>query len=199
MAFTRKFYIADTHFGHERMLTMQPRAFSSIDEHDEHMIKCWNSVVGVTDIVNHLGDFAARLNDVDRVREIFTRLHGRKYLIIGNHDVDKKGNLHPTLAALDWESRPEHGLRTKDEGFDVWLAHYAGRTWPSQHYGAFHFYGHSHGRLPGVGRSRDVGVDVEDVDFTPRTFHQLTKGILDAEAEALCSKDKPLVSVAKTA
>lgn len=184
MSFIQKFYIGDTHFGHERMLTMQPRAFSSIGDHDEHMIKCWNSVVGEQDIVYHLGDFSARLNDRDRVADIFGRLNGRKHLILGNHDLDKKGRLHPTLAALAWESRPELAMRTKDGGYDLWMSHYAGRTWPSQHYGAFHFYGHSHGRLPGVGRSRDVGVDVPDVGFTPRTFSYLAREILDLEEQA---------------
>lgn len=193
MAFTKKFYIADTHFGHQRMLEVQPRAFSSIDEHDETMISRWNKVVSAEDIVYHLGDFASGLGDHDRIRSLFGRLNGRKYLIIGNHDTDKKGNLHPTLASLDWEARAEHGLRTKDGGHDLWLAHYACRTWPSSHYGAFHFYGHSHGRLPGVGRSRDVGVDMPDVNFTPKTFSELTNDIRKTEAESHSPQRKTAV------
>ncbi|OLP54838.1 hypothetical protein BJF92_13595 [Rhizobium rhizosphaerae] len=176
--FVRKFYVSDTHLLHERLLDMQPRPFLSIEEHDEHIVKCWNSVVGDHDHVYHLGDFAFALSrNGDRVRELFSRMKGRKYLIIGNHDVTKKGDLHPTLAALDWAARPEHALRTRDGGRDVYMSHYAGRTWPSQHHGAIHFYGHSHGRLPGYGLSRDVGVDVEDVAFTPRSFTELTKNM----------------------
>lgn len=175
--FRRKFYISDTHWHHERLLDMQPRPFLSIEEHDEHLVTAWNSVVGENDLVYHLGDFAFALaRNADRVQELFSRLHGEKYLIIGNHDVDKRGNLHPALAALGWAAPPTHALRTKDSGRDVYMSHYAGRTWPSQHHGAVHFYGHSHGRLPGVGLSRDVGVDVEDVNFTPRTFSELTAG-----------------------
>ena len=173
--FVKKFYISDTHLGHERLLAMQPRPFSTIEEHDEYLIMAWNDVVRDEDIVYHLGDFAFSLSrDADRIREIFGRLNGRKYLVIGNHDTDKKGNLHPTLASLNWAARPEHALRTCDGGRDVYMSHYAGRTWPSQHHGAVHFYGHSHGRLPGHGLSRDVGVDVDDVAFTPRTFAELT-------------------------
>ncbi|MBY3321224.1 hypothetical protein [Rhizobium laguerreae] len=178
MTYVNKYYISDTHLGHERMLSMQPRPFGTIEEHDEYIIESWNSVVSDGDIVYHLGDFAFGLSrDADRIRAIFDRLKGLKYLIIGNHDVDKRGNLHPTLASLDWAARPEHGLRTTDGGRDLWLSHYAARSWPSQHYGAVHFYGHSHGKLPGVGRSRDVGVDVPDVDFMPRTFAELTAGM----------------------
>jgi len=180
MTFVKKFYTSDTHLLHERLLGMQPRPFLSIEEHDETIIERWNSVVGEDDIVYHLGDFAFSLKqNADRVRDIFARLKGRKYLIIGNHDVDKRGNLHPALASLDWAARPEHALRTKDGGHEIYLSHYAARTWPCSGYGAFHFFGHSHGKLPGYGRSRDVGVDVPDVDFTPRTFAELTEGMIE--------------------
>lgn len=178
--FVNKFYIADTHFFHRRILAMCGRPFASIDEHDEAIVSRWNSVVRDDDIVYHLGDFAFHLGlNSERIRGLFFRLKGRKHLIIGNHDVDKRGDLHPTLAGLDWAARPEHALRTKDGGHDVWLSHYAARTWPCSGYGAVHFFGHSHGKLPGVGRSRDVGVDLPDVDFTPRTFDELTKGMIE--------------------
>jgi hypothetical protein len=58
----------------------------------------------------------------------------------------------------------------------VILCHYGMRVWPASHHGSVHFYGHSHGRLPGYGRSRDVGVDMLDVAFRPRTFAELTAG-----------------------
>lgn len=173
--FVQKFYVSDTHLMHSRLLRMQPRNFQAIEEHDEHIIERWNSVVREEDIVYHLGDFAFALGrNADRIREIFGRLKGSKYLVIGNHDQTRKGDLHPTLAALGWAAKPEHALRARDGGCDVYLSHYAGRTWPSQHYGAVHFYGHSHGRLPSYGLSRDVGVDMPDVAFTPRTFSELT-------------------------
>ncbi|QKN14295.1 hypothetical protein HR059_07380 [Sinorhizobium meliloti WSM1022] len=176
--FVQKFYIADTHLSHERIIRMCARPFASIDEHDEAIVANWNSVVRDNDIVYHLGDFGFQLGiNSDRIRALFHRLRGHKYLIIGNHDVDRRGDLHPTLAALDWAARPEHALRTRDGGRDLWLSHHAARVWPSQHYGSFHFYGHSHGNLPGQGLSRDVGVDLPDVAFMPRTFAELTKGI----------------------
>lgn len=177
--FVQKFYIADTHFFHHRILAMCARPFASIHEHDEAIVSRWNSVVRDDDLVYHLGDFGFHLGlNSERIRSLFFRLKGRKHLIIGNHDVDKKGNLHPTLAALDWAARPEHAMRTRDGGRDVYLSHYATRVWPSSGHGAVHFYGHSHGNLPGQGRSRDVGVDMPDVGFQPRTFQELTKGMI---------------------
>lgn len=177
MAFVRKFYIADTHFRHAKIIDMCARSYHTVDEMDDDIIRRWNEVVGAVDLVYHLGDFAFGLGDVDAVKGIFDRLHGRKILIIGNDDVRKNGILHPTLAGLDWHQPPTPMLETSDEGQRVVLCHYAMRTWPGQHRGAWHFYGHSHAALPDYGRSRDVGVDVPDVGFTPRTFGELTRGM----------------------
>lgn len=172
----RKLYISDTHLLHERLLEMQPRAFGSIEEHDEHIIAKWNSVVRDEDIVYHLGDFAFQLaRQKDRIHWYFSRLKGRKNLIIGNHDVDEDGNLHPTLASLAWEEEPTWMKFTRDGGKKLVLCHYALREWQGYHSGAVHFYGHSHGKLDSKGLSRDVGCDVLDVAFTPRTYEELTR------------------------
>lgn len=63
----------------------------------------------------------------------------------------------------------------------VVLCHYPLRSWHRSFRGSWHFYGHCHGSVPGLGRSRDVGVDVADVAFTPRTFQELTAPIRAAE------------------
>lgn len=184
MAFTQKFYTADSHFGHQLMLseTACNRPFATTQEMDEFLIRAWNEVVRPEDIVYHLGDVFFKLNDGDRVRSIFSRLNGRKFLVMGNHDYDKKtGKLHKNLASLGWEDEPTQHLLTRDGGVDVFLSHYAQRTWPKIRKGGWHFYGHNHGQLPGVGRSRDVGVDCPDTGYAPRTFQQLTAGMRHVE------------------
>ena len=177
MAYTRKFYTSDTHFGHQGMLVFGGRKFKDTMGMDELLIKRWNEVVGSSDIVYHLGDFAFQLDNTERVHGIFHRLNGRKFLIIGNHDVRKDGTLHPTIAALPWEAEPQQMLEVKDEGSRVILCHYSLRVWNASHHGSYHFYGHSHGKLPPQGLSRDVGVDVPDTNFQPRDFKQLTRGL----------------------
>jgi calcineurin-like phosphoesterase family protein len=180
MSFVTKFYTSDTHFGHALMISdrlRRPRPFRSTDEMDEALIRNWNSVVRPDDIVYHLGDFAFQLEQrADRWRSVFARLMGRKRLIIGNHD-QRKGELHPTIASLPWDCPPQHIVETTDDGQRVVLCHYAMRTWPGAHKGAWHFFGHSHGDLPGEGRSRDVGVDTPDTGYAPRTFRALTSHI----------------------
>jgi len=146
-------FTADTHFSHARIIdptfgTPRPQ-FSSIEEHDETLVLNWNSVVAPGDTVWHLGDFSYRCHP-RREREIFDRLQGVKHLIKGNHD----------KSSLDspWASIRDVGQVVVD-GRGLWLSHYAHRTWPRLHRGDLHLYGHSHGTLPGDGRSLDVGVD----------------------------------------
>ncbi len=175
MVYTQKFYTSDTHFGHQLMLspTVGARPFADTREMDEYLIDAWNSVVRPDDVVFHLGDFAFGLKDGIRIRSIFNRLKGRKRLVLGNHDFIQANQVHPMIASLAWDGPPAAMVETTDEGHRLVLCHYAMRTWPGQHKGAYHFFGHSHGKLPGFGRSRDVGVDCPDVGYAPTTFRQL--------------------------
>jgi calcineurin-like phosphoesterase family protein len=175
MSFTKKFYTSDHHFGHARIIDYCKRPFATSVEMDEAMITEWNRVVSTHDIVYHLGDFS--LHYPERTREIFQRLHGRKFLIVGNHDLGRKGRLQEMHETLGWEQPPVQAMSVKDNGRMVYLHHYACRTWPGQQHGDWHFFGHSHGNMPAMGRSRDVGVDMPDAGFAPMTFEQLTAGL----------------------
>ncbi|TGQ83701.1 hypothetical protein EN850_02865 [Mesorhizobium sp. M8A.F.Ca.ET.207.01.1.1] len=180
MAYTTKYYTADTHFGHQLMLseTACARPFADAREMDETLIRNWNAVVRPDDLVYHLGDFSFGLHDGDRVRSIFARLMGRKRLVLGNHDYGKANKVHPVIAGLAWDEPPAALVETTDEGQRLVLCHYAMRTWPGIRKGAYHLYGHCHGGLPGLGRSRDVGVDCPDTGYSPRTFKQLTSRMI---------------------
>ncbi|MBZ9798727.1 metallophosphoesterase [Mesorhizobium sp. ES1-4] len=187
MVYTTKFYTSDTHFSHPLMLspTACNRPFANIRDMDETLIASWNAVVRPDDIVYHLGDFSMGLHDANRVGSIFKRLLGRKFLILGNHDYARQNIVHPVIAGLGWEQPPCQQLETMDEGQRVFMSHYACRTWPGIRKGGWHFFGHNHGDLPPLGRSRDVGVDCKDVGFSPRTFNELTSGMdLDKHGEA---------------
>lgn len=174
MSFTRKFYTSDTHFGHAGIIQSCGRPFADVAEMDAELVRRWNAVVQPHDIVYHLGDWGWPSGDPEAFRALFHSLNGRKVLVTGNHDVRKDGSLRPDLADLPWDRPPSPMLEVKDEGQRVVLCHYALLAWNAKHHGAWHFYGHSHGKLPHPDqRARDVGVDCHDVAFAPRTFRQL--------------------------
>lgn len=180
MAFTQQFFTADTHFGHQLMLQWRP--FVSTEEMDNFIIEAWNAAIRPHDIVWHLGDFSS--HNEARTKQIFDRLHGRKRLILGNHDVHADGQPRKSIRGLAWDQPPTHYAEVKIDGDRIALHHYAMRTWSASCHGSWHLYGHSHGRLAAFGRSRDCGVDCPDVGFAPATFQQLTAGMRDAEVVA---------------
>lgn len=181
MAYVQKYYIADTHFGHGAILGLRNRPFSSVGEMDAFMVDAWNSVVRPTDIIYHLGDFS--FGGAAHAKQIFRRLNGRKILILGNHDMGN-GRPLPYILDLEWDIAPTPTLETTDCGERLFLSHYAHRVWPASNSGSIHFYGHSHGMLDAVGMSRDVGVDLPDVAFTPRTFQHLKVSLPGLKAYA---------------
>ena len=80
--------ISDTHFHHRNILKYEAesRPFANRDEMDEILIERWNERVGANDVVFHLGDFALAGKTI--TRDIISRLNGRKFLLLGNHDLD---------------------------------------------------------------------------------------------------------------
>ena len=79
-------YIADMHFDDDIVnKLMDKRGFETVDEMNEYMISQWNSVVQKRDEVVILGDFIMS-KDVKRAKEIILRLHGKKFMVLGNHD-----------------------------------------------------------------------------------------------------------------
>ena len=143
-------FTADQHFGHQAIIEMCKRPFTSVEEMDEALIVNWNAVVARNDNVWVVGDFAYRI-ELKRKRAIFNRLNGSKHLVPGNHD--KSDTL-----SLAWASVNKIRQIVVD-GQKLVLCHYALRTWPASRRGAIHLYGHSHGMLPGNSQSTDVGVD----------------------------------------
>ncbi len=178
MGFTTKWYMADPHLGHGAALEWghATRAFGSTEDMDKAIIDRVNERVAESDLLFILGDFAVS-HDADYVAHCFHALRGRKILILGNHDLDNRGHVKPALVALPWAAPLVHAMETKDGGQRLYMSHYAHRVWPAAHYGSYHFYGHSHGAIPNVGRSRDVGIDCADMDFGPRRFEQLITGM----------------------
>jgi calcineurin-like phosphoesterase family protein len=80
----RRWYTSDTHFGHARIIELCDRPFTNVDEMNERIIQEWNNVVGIDDIVFHLGDVA--LGAIATSLPLVNRLNGHKVLIPGNHD-----------------------------------------------------------------------------------------------------------------
>ena len=77
-------FIGCLHLGHEAIAKW--RGFETSEEHDEHLIEKWNSVVNKRDLTYVLGDIT---NETSKHYHLLDRLQGRKIAILGNHDLPK--------------------------------------------------------------------------------------------------------------
>lgn len=149
----RSFVIGDTHFGHENILKYEPvfRPFKTISEHNEELIKRWNSVVGPNDIVWHLGDVLFGQDNFPLLK----RLNGRKNLLLGNHDVYAPAMYH---AAGFQKILPYAKYR------GVLFSHIP--VHPCQ-IGRYRGNVHGHMHSKNVGDPRYINVSVEQINLTP--------------------------------
>lgn len=129
------YYIADTHFGHENVLSFDRRPFPDTAQMEQTLIQNWNTRVTENDIVYVLGD-AFWKNEENSVR-IMEKLNGHKHLIQGNHD-RVNGRLR-----LYWESIEPYA-EVNDENRLVILSHYPMLFYKGQHHGEIMLYGHVH-------------------------------------------------------
>lgn len=144
------FFVADLHFSHANIIKHCSRPFRSVEEHDEALVSNWNHAVGKHDTTYILGDFAYK-----RHNHWVNRLNGKKILILGNHD--KMSQLE-----LSQFAEVHKLLDTQIDKQLVTMCHYKMQSYRSSFHGAWHLFGHSHGRMPEGPLSFDVGVDVWD-------------------------------------
>jgi calcineurin-like phosphoesterase family protein len=157
------YFTSDTHFGHINVLKFDKRPFKDIHEHDAQLIQRWNETVTDKDDVWHLGDFAYRADKP--VSYYLNQLKGRIHLVKGNHDTKYAWREQELFAST------QDVMLLKYHKQKIYLSHYSGRTWPGAHKGSWHLFGHSHGGLPPLGRSFDVGVNKHN--YKPISFEQV--------------------------
>lgn len=100
---SERYFTADTHFGHEKIIEYCERPFDSADEMDEAMVERFNEILRPEDTLIHLGDVL--MGDVEKGLENVKRINGKKILISGNHD-------------YTWTGTAPH---KKDKYFDLYL------------------------------------------------------------------------------
>ena len=160
--------VSDTHFGHENIIGYCKRPFVDIDEMDEIMIQRWNSVVKEGDKVYHLGD--VYMGSGERFLKKFTRLNGKKRLVLGNHD-DLKRKIDGKIFLGDlfqkiylFRSFKEFGLMMTHVPTHESSIIRAGE-------GAINIHGHIHDKQSPKGPYRCVCV--EHINYTPINIDEL--------------------------
>jgi calcineurin-like phosphoesterase family protein len=154
------FFTSDWHLFHKNIIKYSNRPFSSVEEMNEELVNRCNSVVCSSDVVIHNGDFS--FGDKTQTREILKRLNGTWIFLLGDHD--RSWTNTNTLRQI---------YQKRINGIPIIVCHWCMRTWPKSHYNSWHLYGHSHGKLPSIGKSMDIGVDTND--YYPYSFDDIRR------------------------
>ena len=187
-------FTSDTHFGHENILRFCNRPFETIEKMNEELIRRWNETVPADGVVFHLGDFA--FGGAKEWNEILSRLNGKIYLILGNHDMKQ--------IRQGFMNRFEHvtqQMTVRIGGQPIILNHNPFLTYGGCYRNTWQLFGHVHsGPLADKGkdltrlqvlfpRQYDVGVD--NNDFRPISFTEVKRKI---EAQISSSLPRAYVS-----
>jgi calcineurin-like phosphoesterase family protein len=169
-----RYFTADLHLGHHNIIQYSERPFRDVAHMSDELVGRWNSMVGPTDEVIVLGDFA--MGRIAETLPTAARLNGRKVLLTGNHDRCWNGHRKGVSAAA---------ARYLEAGFDeIWQGvvdlHVSGNRVQVCHFpyrgdshdhdrftshrpvddGAWLLHGHVHQSWKVCDRMINVGVDV---------------------------------------
>lgn len=160
-------FTADFHLGHKNIIRYCNRPFGTVEEMNQEILERLNARAKANDILYFLGDFT--IGPKARAAELRKHIRCKKiFAVPGNHDKDTR-KLTQEFSWLD--ALVEVSLN----GQRIVLCHYAMRVWNQSSRGAWHLYGHSHGRLPNLGNSLSMDVGVDTNDFRPWHFDEISK------------------------
>ena len=175
---SRIFVTSDTHFGHENIIRYASRPFADWRAMGEGIVERWNSRVDEDDVVYFLGDFAMGPGATEEyIVSILNRLHGFKYMLLGNHDLPSKysDGLSNLIERHDFQFYAtilHEQIRHLDvDGKTFVMCHYPMSDWHGKQTfdpkGSIHLHGHTHTTFSSVDcnefiaqKCYDIGVDM---------------------------------------
>lgn len=171
------FFISDHHFCHNKPFIYESRGFKSIEEHDEEMIRRFNSKVSPEDTTYYGGDFCF---DEKMINGLLSRMNGKIIFILGNHDKALKAFNHKQI---NWARKhsdvsiPEvisgyHNIYIGQKQ-PLTICHFAMHSWEKSHFNSMHVYGHHHSKTDFGGKTLNISVD--NIDGYPISEVDLLK------------------------
>jgi calcineurin-like phosphoesterase family protein len=79
------FYIANMHYNHQQIIDYEKRPFANANNMNQTFDSNWNKTVGEDDDVWIAGNWSFYWRP-ETIERRLSKMHGRKHLILGNHD-----------------------------------------------------------------------------------------------------------------
>lgn len=161
------FFTSDHHFNHAGIIEYCERPFKNVWAMNTYLIDKWNEKITNEDTVYYLGDFG--FGDCG---EIIKQLrYSSIQLIRGDHDKNQTTCFNDRFHVRE-DRIFEFKAGKWPEQIQIILCHWCMRAWPRSHYGTWHLFAHSHGRLEPIGKSWDAGVD--NNNFEPLSLDEIS-------------------------
>lgn len=147
-------FTSDTHFNHNLMLQTRPY-FSSMEEHDMHLVEQINKHVSKDSTLIHMGDWS--FNGKDNIQKYRNMINCKNIILVfGNHDHHIRGWKVDTDSIFQGCGDILY-LSTND--MHVVCCHYPMARWVGGGRGVIMAHGHTHNEFKTSGNILDVGVD----------------------------------------
>ena len=180
---SKVYFIADTHFGHDRIIEICNRPFADVEEMNAQLIQKWNNKVSDEDTVYILGDFCFKMSKQDAIK-ILKQLKGKKVLIRGNHD--------KYAGQRDFDScfqRICDYTQITEDKQQIILCHYPIIDYAGMYYGAKMIYGHIHNKY--IPHKDMYCVSAECVNYEPVSLLEILEIYKNREVETQIDWAKP--------
>ena len=187
---------SDLHFSHKNIIKFMKERCNvmgitedmtdteKITKHNEWIINMWNMTVDKHDHIYILGDFS--FDSPEETAKILGKLHGKKHLIIGNHDKSCKGleNYFESVSQIKEFPIKKHQYDFLEENVYFVLCHFPMVAWNRRLHGAIHLHGHTHNTLDSTNKESgelrvDIGLDSELANYGLVSLEQVYKFMKD--------------------
>lgn len=161
------YFWSDLHFFHYNIIKYSQRPFESKLQMNDSMLKNYNKIINNDDVVVFGGDIA--FSEIYEVSNFLKNLPGHKILVIGNHDIDKKGNFiefdafEATTICFDFIYQNKQ----------FFVSHYpiSQNLFSKYNHQWFNIHGHTHNVNVGdVYQKQFINMCVENTDYSPKMF-----------------------------
>ena len=161
-------FTADYHHGHDNIVKFCRRPIKAEDQTEWLIEEVHNKYIEKQDRVYFLGDLS--LAPRKEAEKFVDKLRGQKTLILGNHDK----NLKNSTRFAQVTQRKEFSFNRFGLNISIVLDHYPLMSWNRSVHGAWHLYGHVHGRTKHPGLAMDIGIDNKDFEgYRPLNLYEV--------------------------
>jgi calcineurin-like phosphoesterase family protein len=164
-------FTSDWHIAHKSILFYDNRPFKDVEEMNEEIFRRCNEVVMPEDTLIYGGDLAFDLRgDLQKIYYYRSRINCRTVkFVLGNDDKLIEKHRYQLVRDGVFNSITEVYTEVSTKP-NVFVSHFAHRTWNKMQHGVYHLYCHSHGTLPEDPNSLSFDIGANTNNYYPYSF-----------------------------